>query len=57
MISMAEEPPKEDFSVGPLSLLAESVKKNCQVGLLPLSRKLIFTALLQTLGSFVEEGM
>jgi hypothetical protein len=28
---MAEEPPKEDFSVGPLSLLAESVKKNCQV--------------------------
>jgi hypothetical protein len=28
---MAEEPVKEDFSVGPLSLLAESVKKNCQV--------------------------
>jgi hypothetical protein len=28
---MAEEPAKEDFSVGPLSLLAESVKKNCQV--------------------------
>jgi small nuclear ribonucleoprotein D2 len=25
------EPPKEDFSVGPLSVLADSVKKNCQV--------------------------
>jgi len=25
------EPPKEDFSVGPLSVLSESVKKNCQV--------------------------
>merc|ERR1712216_844337 len=31
--SMADpsEPPKEDFSVGPLSVLSESVKKNCQV--------------------------
>ena len=27
----AMEPPKEDFSVGPLSVLSESVKKNCQV--------------------------
>ena len=27
----ASEPPKEDFSVGPLSVLQESVKKNCQV--------------------------
>ena len=27
------EPPKEDFSVGPLSVLSESVKKNCQVSL------------------------
>ena len=26
------EPPKEDFSVGPLSVLSDSVKKNCQVG-------------------------
>ena len=31
-VSMAElEPPKEDFSVGPLSVLSESVSKNCQV--------------------------
>lgn len=30
----AMEPPKEDFSVGPLSVLSESVKKNCQVSLL-----------------------
>mmetsp|Transcript_63819 Transcript_63819/g.152207 ORF Transcript_63819/g.152207 Transcript_63819/m.152207 type:complete len:103 (-) Transcript_63819:232-540(-) len=27
----AHEPPKEDFSVGPLSVLSDSVKKNCQV--------------------------
>jgi hypothetical protein len=32
----AMEPPKEDFSVGPLSVLSESVKKNCQVLFPPL---------------------
>mmetsp|Transcript_19543 Transcript_19543/g.39623 ORF Transcript_19543/g.39623 Transcript_19543/m.39623 type:complete len:104 (-) Transcript_19543:159-470(-) len=31
MAAPPEEPPKEDFSVGPLSVLSDSVKKNCQV--------------------------
>jgi small nuclear ribonucleoprotein (snRNP)-like protein len=42
---MAEEPPKEDFSVGPLSLLAESVKKNCQVEITYGMLQLLSTAL------------